>query len=82
MRRVRKLVAAILGGLTATAVVAVARMAGVELAPEVAGLIVLVAASVATYLAPANEAPLPTLTAAELRGMADRAARQEREAPR
>jgi hypothetical protein len=60
MRRVRKLVAAILGGLTATAVVAVARMAGVELAPEVAGLIVLVAASTATYLAPANEAPLPT----------------------
>jgi hypothetical protein len=34
------------------------------------------------YLAPANEAPLPTLTAAELRGMADRAARLEREAPR
>jgi hypothetical protein len=57
MRRIRKLVAAILGGLTATAVVAVARMAGVELAPEVAGLIVLVAASLSTYLAPANEAP-------------------------
>jgi hypothetical protein len=57
MRRVRKLVAAILGGLTATAVVAVARMAGVELVPEVAGLIVLVAASLSTYLAPANELP-------------------------
>jgi hypothetical protein len=27
-------------------------------------------------------APLPTLTSAELRGMADRVARQEREAPR
>jgi hypothetical protein len=71
----RKLVAAILGGLTATAVVAVARMAGVELEPELAGLVVLVAASLSTYLAPANEAT-------ELRGMADRAARQEREAPR
>jgi hypothetical protein len=59
MRRIRKLVAAILGGLTATAVVAVARMAGVELAPEVAGLIVLVAASTATYLGPANVAPVP-----------------------
>jgi hypothetical protein len=57
MRRIRKLVAAILGGLTATAVVAVARMAGVELEPEVAGLIVLVAASTATYLGPANELP-------------------------
>jgi hypothetical protein len=32
----------------------------VELAPEVAGLIVLIAASLSTYLAPANEAPLPT----------------------
>jgi hypothetical protein len=82
MRRIRKLVAAILGGLTATAVVAVANMAGVKLPPEVAGLIVLVAASLSTYLAPANEAPLPTLTAAELRGMADRVARLEREAPR
>jgi energy-converting hydrogenase Eha subunit B len=57
MRRVRKLVAAILGGLTATAVVAVARMAGVEPEPELAGLMVLVAASTSTYLAPANELP-------------------------
>jgi hypothetical protein len=57
MGRVRKLIAAVLGGLTATAVVAVARMAGVELEPEVAGLIVLVAASTATYLGPANAGP-------------------------
>lgn len=57
MARVRKLVAAILGGLTATAVVAVARMGGVELEPEVAGLAVLVAASLATYIGPANEQP-------------------------
>jgi hypothetical protein len=54
MARVRKLVAAILGGLTATAVVGVAHLAGVELAPEVAGLAVLVAASLATYVSPAN----------------------------
>jgi hypothetical protein len=60
MGRVRKLIAAILGGLTATAVVAVTRMAGLELEPEVAGLIVLVAASLSTYLAPANEAPVPS----------------------
>jgi hypothetical protein len=57
MARVRKLVAAILGGLTATVVVAVAHLAGVELAPELAGLAVLVAASLATYIAPANELP-------------------------
>jgi hypothetical protein len=57
MARIRKLVAAILGGLTATAVVAVARMGGVELEPELAGLAVLVAASLATYIAPANEQP-------------------------
>jgi hypothetical protein len=42
-------------------------------------------AAVGTYTGVYNTpqpAPLPTLTAAELRGMADRAARQEREAPR
>ena len=55
MRRVRKLVAAVLGGLTGGAVVAVARMAGLELEPEVAGLVVLVASSLSTYLSPANE---------------------------
>jgi hypothetical protein len=77
MRRIRKLFAAILGGLTGGAVVGVARLFGLELEPEVAGLMVLVTASLSTYLAPANEPALPALTAHELRGMADRAARQE-----
>jgi hypothetical protein len=77
VRRIRKLLAAILGGLTGGAVVGVARLFGVELEPEVAGLVVLVAASLSTYLAPANEPALLSLTAHELRGMADRVARQE-----
>jgi hypothetical protein len=78
MRRIRKLVASVLGGLTAGAAVGVARMAGLELEPEVAGLVVLVAASLATYVGPANQVPLPALSSAELRGMAERAARVER----
>ena len=60
MRRVRKLVASVLGGLTGGAVVGVARLSGLELEPEVAGLVVLVASSLATYLAPANELPAVT----------------------
>jgi hypothetical protein len=78
MRRIRKLVASVLGGLTAGAAVGVARLFGVELEPEVAGLVVLVASALATYVGPANQVPLPALSSVELRSMADRAARVER----
>lgn len=56
MRRVRKLVGAVLGGVTAGAVIAVGRMAGVEVEPELAAAVVTVLAAIGTYVAPANEA--------------------------
>jgi hypothetical protein len=44
-----------LGGVTAGAVVALGRLAGVDVEPELAGLVVLVLASVAVYVSPPNE---------------------------
>ena len=57
MSRVRKLVAAVLGGVTAAVVVALGRVAGYEVEPELAGLVVLVLSSLAVYVAPPNELP-------------------------
>ena len=55
--RARKLVAAILGGVSAAAVVALGRVAGYEVEPELAGLVVLVLSSLAVYVSPPNELP-------------------------
>jgi len=52
--RIRKLLGSLLGAVTGGAVVGVARLFGVELDPELVGLIVAVCAAVGTYLAPPN----------------------------
>jgi hypothetical protein len=57
MSRIRKLVGAVLGGITAGAVVAVGGLLGWQVEPELAAAIVVVFTAVATYLAPANELP-------------------------
>jgi len=53
-KRIRKLIGSLLGAVTGGAVVAAARLFGVELDPELVGLIVAVCAAVGTYLAPPN----------------------------
>jgi energy-converting hydrogenase Eha subunit H len=55
--RARKLVAAILGGVSAAGVVVVGRLFGYEVEPELAGLVVLVLSSLAVYVSPPNELP-------------------------
>jgi len=54
-KRIRKLIGSLLGAVTGGAVVGVARLFGVELEPELVGLIVAVCSAVGTYLAPPNE---------------------------
>jgi len=54
-KRIRKLLGSLLGAVTGGAVVAAARLFGVELAPELVGLIVAVCSALGTYLAPPNE---------------------------
>lgn len=56
---VRKIVATVLGGLTATAVVALGTLFRVTIDPTLAGAIVLAAGTLAGYLTPANEVPAP-----------------------
>jgi hypothetical protein len=83
MTPVKEQVKAIAAGAGAgLASIATALVDGQITALEWVGAAVLaVAAYQAVFWTP-QPAPLPTLTAAELRGMADRAARREREAPR
>lgn len=57
MRRIRKAVGALLGGVTAGAVLSVAAAFGVEVSPELAGAVAVLLAALGTYLAPANEEP-------------------------
>jgi hypothetical protein len=54
-KRIRKLIGSLLGAVTGGAVVGVARLFGVELEPELVGLIVAVCSALGTYLAPPNE---------------------------
>jgi hypothetical protein len=58
MARVRKLVGAVLGGLTAGAIVGVGRLLGWGIEPEVAAALVTILAAVGTYVSPANEPAL------------------------
>lgn len=54
---VRKIVATVLGGLTATAVVSLGALFHVTIDPTLAGAIVLAAGTLAGYLTPAGNAP-------------------------
>ena len=54
-KRFRKLIGSLLGSVTGGAVVAAARLFGVELDPELVGLIVAICSALGTYLAPPNE---------------------------
>lgn len=54
-RTIRKLVGALLGGVTGAAVVTVAGLAGWEVPPELAGAIATVLAALGAWIAPANE---------------------------
>lgn len=55
MKRIRKAIGALLGGVTAGAVLTAAAAFGVEVAPELAGAVAVLLAALGTYLAPANE---------------------------
>jgi hypothetical protein len=55
MKRFRKLVGAILGGLTAGAVIAVGGLLGWDVPPELAAAIVTLLAAFGTWVAPPNE---------------------------
>lgn len=59
MKTVRKAVGALLGGVTGTAVVAVAGAFGLEVTPEVAAAVALLLATLGAWLAPPNEAAAP-----------------------
>ena len=56
LRRIRKAVGALLGGVTAAAVVAVAEALDVDVSMPVAGAIAVLLSTVGTWLAPPNEA--------------------------
>lgn len=54
-RRIRKLVGALLGGVTGAAVVAVAGAAGAEVPPELGAAVATLAGALGAWLAPPNE---------------------------
>lgn len=58
LRRIRKLIGAALGGVTGAVVVAVARLAGWEADPVLAGAIATVLGALGAWIAPPNE-PAP-----------------------
>lgn len=54
MRRVRKAIGTLLGGVTAGAVMLIGSAAGLEVGAELAAAVVVVLATIGTYVAPKN----------------------------
>lgn len=59
MATIRKAVGALLGGVTGAGVAAVLRLFGLDVPPEVAAAIAVLASTLGAYLAPANEPRTP-----------------------
>ena len=55
MRKIRKLIGSLLGGVTAAVVITVAGALGVTVEAELAAAIAVILAAVGTWIAPANE---------------------------
>lgn len=55
LRKIRKAIGALLGGVTGAVIIAIAGAFGLGLAPELAAAIALILASIGAWIAPPNE---------------------------